>query len=285
MIISSGSHRKNAVRLAAIMATGILAVCIPASCGNRSDLGERVTVTGASTLYPIIQKAAEHLRSTKTLDVRAQAGGSTRGFEDCIAGRNTMGAMARELTTKEASLVRAFPVALDGVGIVVHESNSLKSLTTEELRKIYLKKTSSWEDLGGGPGPIVVVNKAEGHATLEVFLEHTSIERAALSRNSDVVAGDNAQVIRVVANTKGAIGYVSLGEVMHASDAGMPVRLLVLDDAEPTLENVASRKYPMSRTLYLISQKEPEGGSRILLDFLQSIDGKEIIRSGNYVPL
>ena len=57
---------------------------------------ERVRVTGASTLYPIVQMAGEKLKSEGVLLVEAQAGGSTRGFEDTIAGRNQMGAMARE---------------------------------------------------------------------------------------------------------------------------------------------------------------------------------------------
>ena len=69
--------------------------------------------------------AAEELRRTKGLNVMGQGGGSTRGFEDCIAGRNSLGAMARELTPEEKAQVIAFPIAYDGVGIVVHASNQI----------------------------------------------------------------------------------------------------------------------------------------------------------------
>src|SRR4030095_3126862 len=104
-------------------------------------------------------------------------------------------------------------------------------------------------------------------------------------RHTDVTAGDNAQVIRVIANTANAIGYVSLGEVIKAAEAGQPVRLVRFNGIEPVMENVTNKNYPLIHTLYLISKGEPQGGSRVLLDFLRSPEGKAIIRQGNYVPL
>ena len=106
-----------------------------------------------------------------------------------------------------------------------------------------------------------------------------------MTRHTDVTAGDNAQVIRVIANTANAIGYVSLGEVIKAAEAGQPVRLVKLNGIEPVMENVTNKTYPLFHPLYLISKGEPQGGSRVLLDFLRSPEGKAIIRQGNYVPL
>ena len=100
-----------------------------------------------------------------------------------------------------------------------------------------------------------------------------------------MTAGDNAQVIRVIANTTNAIGYVSLGEVIKAAEAGQPVRLVKFNGIEPVMENVTNKTYPLFHPLYLISKGEPKGGSRVLLDFLRSPEGKAIIRQGNYVPL
>jgi ABC-type phosphate transport system substrate-binding protein len=51
------------------------------------------------------------------------------------------------------------------------------------------------------------------------------------------------------------------------------------------MENVTNRTYPLFHPLSLISKGEPKGGSRVLLDFLRSPEGKAIIRQGNYVPL
>jgi phosphate transport system substrate-binding protein len=259
-----------------------LAAFLTSGCYRRQT--EQIVVTGASTVYPIVQMAAEELRRTKGVDVMAQGGGSTRGFEDCIAGRNTLGAMARELTPKEKAQVIAFPIAYDGVGIVVHASNHIAGVTTEQLRQIYRKEITNWSSLGVRDDGIVVVHKGEGHATREVFMNYTGLTPDEMTRHTDVTAGDNAQVIRVIANTANAIGYVSLGEVIKAAEAGQPVRLVKFNDIEPVVENVAKKTYPLVHPLYLISRGEPRAGGRILLDFLRSPEGKAIIRQGNYVP-
>ena len=263
----------------------IALVILVASCGRpsaREDL--RVRVSGASTVYPIVVMAGEELSRRGTAEVQAQAGGSTRGFEDTLAGRNDFGAMARELTPEEAAQVSRFAIAKDGVGVLVHASNDVPGLTTEDLRRIYKKDMRSWRQLGSSlEEPIVVVTKAAGHATLETFLEHTGLDPAELE--VDVVGGDNAQVIRVVANTPAAIAFVSLGEVLHSIEAGMELRLVALDGVEPTLEAVAGGRWPMVRTLYLVSRKEPVGAGRALLEFLASADGRRIIERGNYAPL
>jgi phosphate transport system substrate-binding protein len=268
-----------------VLTLSLLAPALLLSTGCHRRRTEQIVVTGASTVYPIIQMAAEELRRTKGLDVMAQGGGSTRGFEDCIAGRNSLGAMARELTPAEKAQVIAFPIAYDGVGIVVHASNAIAGLTTDGLRQIYRKQVTHWSSFGGRADRIVLVHKAEGHALREVFMNYTGLTPDEMTGHTDVTAGDNAQVIRVIANSANAIGYVSLGEVIKAAEAGQPVRLVKLNGVEPVMENVTNKTYPLFHPLYLISKGEPKGGSRVLLDFLRSPEGKEIIRQGNYVPL
>jgi phosphate transport system substrate-binding protein len=266
---------------AVCMVTSLLLVSLATGC--QSERLDTVRVSGASTVYPIVQMAGEELRSERRLNVQAQAGGSTRGFMDTIAGRNDLGAMARDLTPEESEQVKAFAIALDGVGIVVHKSNRITGLGTSDLQRIYRKETIDWSDLGGHEAGIIVVTKAEGHATLQAFLDHTRLERNEVK--ADVVAGNNAQVIQTVANSKHAIGYVSMGEAMHADKVGMAVRLIELDGIASELDAVAAGSWPIRRTLYLISKRDPCGGSLTLLDYLRSEKGSDIITRGGYVPL
>ncbi len=275
----SGSLAKSLVGIGGLL----MGITLFWGCERKAAIRETVRVTGASTVYPIVQMAAETLKQKHQLNIEAQAGGSTRGFEDTLAGRNHLGAMARDLTPEEAQQVKAFPIAYDGVGIVVHQKNPLTGITTEQLRKIYRKEIRNWSELGGTDDTIVVVSKAEGHATLKTFLQHTQLDRSAVQ--ADAIGGDNAQIIRLVSNNQHAIGFVSIGEVIHSVEIGMPLRLLPLDGVEPTLAHVADKSFPMYRTLYLVSKQDPQGGGRILLDFLRSDEGKAIIQQGKYVPL
>ncbi|MGY0216500.1 phosphate ABC transporter substrate-binding protein [Endozoicomonadaceae bacterium StTr2] len=267
---------KHVASLALMMVMVLLS-----GCGR--DTTSQLNITGASTVYPIIEMAKEGFTKQHDIRLNVQAGGSTRGFEDTLAGRNDFGAMARDLTAEEAAQVEIVPIAYDGIGIVVHASNPLESITTETLQRIYRKEITNWSQLGGPNEPIVAVNKADGHATLKVFMKHAGLTRDEIK--ADVVAGDNAQVIRVAANTKGAVAYVSMGEVIEAAAIGMELKLVKLDGIEPTIEQVASETYPLRRTLYLVSKAPPAGNASLLLQFLGSEEGKQIIKRGNYVPL
>jgi len=261
----------------------ILPLLMAVGCGRPQTESKVVKVTGASTVYPIVSMAAEPLKRLYRIRVEAQAGGSTRGFENTLSGQNDLGAMARDLTSEEAAQVNVFPIAYDGVGIAVHEDNTLKAITTAQLQAIYRGQVTNWRDMGCDDAEIVVINKAEGHATLETFLKHTGLDRSELK--VDVIAGDNAQVIRTLANTPNAIGYVSVSEVIQAAENGMPVRLITLDGVAPNLSNIANRSYPIFRTLYLVSKNQPKPAAQLLIDFLRSEEGKQIIRQGRYVPL
>ena len=240
-------------------------------------------VSGASTVFPIVEASKERMARDYNLDVVAQTGGSTRGFEDCISGRNDLGAMVREPTPEEAREITLFPIAYDGVGILVNEENPLRAITTEQLRRIYRKEERDWRAFTTWEREITVVNRAEGHATLDTFLEHTGLSRDDVK--PDAVGGDNAQIIRLIANSKSAIGYISIGEAIHAREIGIPVRLLTLNGIEPTLAHVADKTHPMFRRLYLVAKGEPSAHGRVLIDFFRTAAGQQIIREAKYVPI
>ncbi|WP_168204083.1 phosphate ABC transporter substrate-binding protein [Aliikangiella coralliicola] len=245
---------------------------------------DKVEITGASTLLPILQSAGESLEKRyPTLRVQVLAGGSTKGVKDTFSKQNDLGAVARELTLEEKDQFEVFPVAYDGVAIITNSSTNILELTTEDLRKVYRKEITNWQSFNGVNSPITVVNKSDGHATLEVFLQHTQLHRREIK--SDVIAGNNSQVIKSVANIPGSIGYVSIAEALAAIEINQPIKLIQLDGVKPTLSNVEMKLWPIRRTLYLVSRGEPSPWANVLLDFLQSNEGSQIIKEANYVPI
>ncbi|MFO0874941.1 MAG: phosphate ABC transporter substrate-binding protein [Phycisphaerales bacterium] len=280
-------HPVTLLRLVAIGFFVLYVLVMLTACGTR---GEQLTVTGASTLAPILDRAGDDLkREHPELSVSVRLGGSTKGISDTLEGINDLGAVARDLTADEAAHLRQFTVAHDGVAIVVHASNPLSGLTTEQLRRIYLGEIGSWKELGVEPGAaardrrIIAVSKAEGHATLEVFLAHTGIARAAL--RPSVIAGNNAVVLATVSESPDAIGYVSLGESQQALASGLPIRLVPLDGKTPSVASVADGSWPMIRPLLFVSRDEPAGWAKVLLDYFESERGRETIRACGFVPV
>ena len=57
-------------------------------------------------------------------------------------------AASRDLKESELGKgLTGLSIALDGIAIIVNNSNSLDGLTTEQVRDIYLGKLTSWDNL------------------------------------------------------------------------------------------------------------------------------------------
>jgi phosphate transport system substrate-binding protein len=190
--------------------------------------------------------------------------------------------VSRELFEEESDLF-PHPIARDGVGIIVHQQNSIGRLSSEQIRRIYQRQLRFWQELGGATRQIVVVNKAEGRATLEVFRLHFGLEVHQI--RPDIIVGDNEQGIKVVAGNPDAIGYVSIGTAEHDIERGVPIRLLPLEGVSASSRNVASGSYPMARTLNLVLTAEAGPGARKFVDFAQSSALHSLLYQLDFVPI
>jgi phosphate transport system substrate-binding protein len=95
----------------------------------------------------------------------------------------------------------------------------------------------------------------------------------------------NGAVTQTIAQTPGAIGYVSIGFVDKSVKA-LPIWWNDPTKAvSPTKENVLSRAYPINRELFMFTNGQPAGLAKDYLDFIMSPDGQKIVDSEGYVSL
>lgn len=116
-----------------------------------------VTVKGSDTMIILGQRWAEHYMSkVPGAVVQVTGGGSGTGIAALINGSTDICQSSRPLGEKERGQIRAkfgkdpveIPVAMDGLAVFVHESNTLKAVTLAELQAIYTAKIKSWGELG-----------------------------------------------------------------------------------------------------------------------------------------
>jgi phosphate transport system substrate-binding protein len=131
--------------------------------------------------------------------------------------------------------------------------------------------------------PITVVHKAEGRATLEVFLRHFGIENPTVK--ADVIVGENEHGVKTVVGAVGAIGYVSIGTAEADIEAGVPIRLLPLGGVEANTSNVANGTFPISRPLILVTAGPPTRLATEFIRYCQSGDVHDLVRSQFFVPI
>lgn len=206
--------------------------------------------------------------------INAEFTGSSAGVEAVIAGNVDIGNASRDLkdSEKEAGAVQNV-VAIDGIAVVVDTANTVTSLSKEDLTKIYTGEVKNWSEVGGADQAIVVVGREAGSGTRGAFEEILDVGDACVYANE---LDSTGAVMAKVASTPGAIGYVSLDVVDDS------VIAVSLDNVEPTVENIKSGSYFLSRPFVMATMgeiAEQNENVKALFDFLASDEGKEVIEA------
>jgi phosphate transport system substrate-binding protein len=255
------------------------------ACGSavQSKDSDKLVLTGSSTVAPLVAEIAKRYEQENPgLRIDVQSGGSSRGIADVRQKVADIGMVSRALNAEETDL-KAFPIAKDGIAIIVHKDNPVAQLTEAQVIDIYKDKINNWSQVGGADAPITVVNKAEGRSTLELFLKYFALESPDIK--ADVVIGDNEQGIKTVAGNPNAVGYVSIGAAEFQVNSGGAIKLLPLNGIQASLETVKDETFPLSRSLTLITNGTPTEAQQKFLDFAQSKQVQDIVLEQYFVPL
>ena len=90
----------------------------------------------------------------------------------------------------------------------------------------------------------------------------------------------NGAVASTIARTPNAIGYVGLGFI---STSGL--KPLALNGVMPSKKTVLSKKYALSRPLFMYTNGKPQGLVKDFLDFVLSKEGQALVGEEGYVEL
>lgn len=255
----------------------------PTATQSTNKLQGKLVLTGSSTVAPLAAEIGKRFESEHP-DVRVdvQTGGSSRGIADARSGVANIGMASRSLKDEEKDL-QGFEIARDGIGIILHKDNPVKSLSNQQVIDIYTGKINNWQQINGKNAPITVVNKAEGRSTLELFLNYFQLKNNDIK--ASVVIGDNQQGIKTVAGNPDAIGYVSIGTAEFSINNSVTIKLLPLNGIAATTENVQNGKFPLSRPLTLVTKTQPQGLDKEFIEFARSPQVHDIVKSQDFVPI
>ena len=93
------------------------------------------------------------------------------------------------------------------------------------------------------------------------------------------MAASNGAVKVAVGKDPLAIGYTSLG---HVDDT---VKTIAIDGVAPTMENAVSRKYRVTRKLYMNTKGRPSELVRTFIDYIRGPEGDTIVREAGFIPV
>jgi len=244
----------------------------------------KLVLTGSSTVTPLageIAKRFEELHPDVRVDV--QTGGSSRGIADAKRGTADIGMSSRDLKTSETQGVQSHLLAIDGVCMLVHADNPIADLTDQQIRDIFTGQIANWSQLGGSDRNITVINRADGRAEVEVVLDHLGLTPEQIK--PDLIAGENQQGIKAVASDPGAITYMSVGASEYEASHGAKVKLLSWNGVPAGSQTVGSGRFPVSRSLILITKEQPNNVVGAFIDYATSDHVNDLVHAFGYVPV
>lgn len=271
--------RGSAGRLLALAI--VLPAMLIAGCSSPGGAAKtELTVTGSTTILPIAEVAAEMFHEQHSdLRVLVAGVGSSAGIESVSKGTSDIGTSSRDLKPQEASLgLVDTPVAFDAIAVIVHPSNPVRALTRKQAADIFEGKITNWKQVGGADELIWLVNRDEASGTREAFSKIV-LGGEPFDPRSAVLPG-TGQVRSVVADSRTAVGYISLGFVDKS------VKALSIDGIQPTESTVADGTYPVSRVLHFFTKGEPKGLAKTYIDFvLSSAIQSKVVRDAGFLPV
>ena len=258
---------------------------------DRDGRGKTITIKGSDTMVILGQRWAEtYMHHHPGITVQVTGGGSGTGIAALINGGTDICAASRPMKDKECEEVKAkhgkdvqeTAVALDGLAIFLNETNPVEELTLAQLDGIYRGQTTDWKDVGGTPGRIVCYGRDNSSGTYAYFKEHV-LKNKDFAAEVQSLPGTSA-VINAVVKDKRAIGYGGIGY-----DQGVKAIRVSVKAGEkgvtPTLENVVSGTYPISRKLFFYTAGEPAGEVKAFVDWTLSDEGQKVCDQVGYYPI
>ena len=251
-------------------------------------------INGSTTVNLPAAEGAEILRAEKKMDIQVDTqGGSSGGISALGDGLVQVGMSSKPVSDDDRAKypnVNFNPIHIgeDAVAIIVSKDvwdGGVKALTKAQVRDIYEAKITNWKDVGGKSERIAFFNKEPGRGTWEVFAHWAYGDPKKAPEVNFPEVGGNEETRNKVSSTRGAMSQLSSswadGEKVFAlgikSDSGEVI--------QPTPDNIATHKYPMSRPLFLITNGEPQGDAKTYVDFMLSPQGQELVKKHGYLPL
>ncbi|MDR1511540.1 MAG: phosphate ABC transporter substrate-binding protein [Endomicrobium sp.] len=268
------------------------------SQSKRDKYFSSIQIKGSDTVVNLIQELSEEFSKRYPLfNIGITGGGSGTGFVSLINKTCDIAMSSRKIEEKESALAKSknieldeFKIGLDGIVVIVNKNNSVDKLTLEQLRDIFTARITNWKEVGGEDRKVVVLSRESNSGTHIFFKERVLGRDDGVTENEfavqSLIMPSSQAIYNEVFQNPNALGYVGIG---FQNDGVKAISIAVSANSGeyicPTLENVMNCTYPISRPLYLYTNRNPHKVVKMFVDYVLSESGQKIVLKTSFVPI
>lgn len=133
---------------------------------------------------------------------------------------------------------------------------------------------------------ISVVSREDGSGTRGAFIELFGIEekdesgeKVDYTTEEAIITNSTDVMMTTIAGDEYAIGYCSLGSLNDS------VKVVTIDGAEATVENIKSDTYTISRPFNIVTQDSISPVAQDFVNYILSADGQAVVNDNGYITV
>ena len=193
-----------------------------------------------------------------------------------------------EMAKKAGVELELIPLGREAFVFLVNKDNPVSNLSVEQIQDIYTKKIKNWKKAGGQRAKIMAFQRPEnsGSQTIMENKVMNGIQMAPpLEEEYYELMGGIVNGIASYRNYKNSIGY-SFRYYVTGMNKNDNIKLLSINGAEPSRENIRTGKYPYTIDFYIITRKDVKNKNLdMLIEWILSDEGQEVVEKTGYVPI
>lgn len=251
--------------------------------------GNTVIIKGSDTQVNVVQRLAEvFMEQYPGKKVSVTGGGSGTGVAALINGKCDIANSSRSMKDKEISQAmdrgispKRILIGMDGLSVIVNESNPVDELTSAQIAKIYKGEITNWSQVGGPNQEITLYGRQPNSGTYVFFRDYIKGDYSSRMKEMN----GTAQIVEAVKQDPGGIGYVGVGYLKEATGVNI-VNVAPREGAEYSspldYEKVKTGEYPISRPLNQYVNGDISGDARDFILFELSSEGQKIMEEEGF---
>ncbi len=245
-----------------------------------------VQLRGSDTVMALIQPIAfQYMSEFPKVGTPVTGGGTSSGYK-CVVDDTTDIGMAsggmnydmRKWVDKKNIKIKNIDIAFDALAVFVHPSNPVTNLSLEDLREIAIGSVTDWKELGLPEGKIQVYSQNPNRGSYEAWRSVVLEDKHNVTLKAKVM--DGKDIVSSIVSDQNGIGFSSPLNLINIA-----VKTVSINECLPTPENIQSGKYPIRRSLSLVTKQKIKPEVHDFIEYcLDPKKGQHIIKTLGLVP-